>query len=353
MGQSIPAPQHEARDAHGRARIGARIEDDPRLESGQPAVLGHSRLELEEARRRRRRRQELLGAGEHQGHRTLERHRQCGGQRLEKHELAAEAAAQRRGHDAHLMLGQSERLGHLRARVEERLRRGPHRDTAEGVHRGDGHAGLEITLVDHARAVGALDHDVGLGKALDDVTASEVLRARDVGGKRFREGGASAGRPVLTQLRVIALTGALAHEGRLGTHGLERVDGRGQDLVLDLDESGGVLGHGLALRDHGDHRVADEAYPIEGERAAVAVRGILVGQGQIAPGEDTNHAGHRPSRARIHLEHARMRMVREHEPRMKHAGLNEIGGKAGETRGLLASVHAGQRLSDGRGRGHV
>src|SRR5437879_11765268 len=89
------------------------------------------------------------------------------------------------------MLGQSERLGYLRARVEERLRRGPHRDTAEGVHRGDGHAGLEITLVDHARTVGALDHDVGLGKALDDVTASEVLRARDVGGKRFQIGRAA------------------------------------------------------------------------------------------------------------------------------------------------------------------
>src|SRR5712692_9882687 len=98
--------------------------------------------------------------------------------------------------------------------------------------------------------------------------------------------------------------------------------------------------------------MADEAHPLQGERAAVAVRRILLGQGQIAAREDADPAGHGPGRARVHLDHARMRMVREHEPRVEHAGLHEIGGEAGEARGLLASIHARQRLANGRGRRH-
>ncbi len=164
---------------------------------------------------------------------------------------------------------------------------------------------------------------------------------------------ATLGGSALAQLGVVAVAAPLTHHRRLGAHGLERVDRRGQDLVLDLDQGGGVLGDRLALGHHGDHGMADEAHPLQGERAAVAVRRILLGQGQIAAREDADHAGHGPSRARIHLDHARMRMVREHEPRVEHAGLHEIGGEAGEARGLLASVHAGQGLADGRRRGHV
>src|SRR3990172_10761866 len=130
---------------------------------------------------------------------TLAGERQRGSQRLEEDELAAEAAAERRRDDAHLVLGQAQGLGDFGARVEERLGGRPHGDVAERVHLREGRARLEVALVDDTRAVGALDDDVRLGEALGDVAAREVLGARDVGPERFRERRAAAGRAVLAQ----------------------------------------------------------------------------------------------------------------------------------------------------------
>src|SRR3990170_626953 len=197
VGQAVAAAEHQAGDAEGRARIGAGVEDDARLERRQPAVLGDAGLELEDARGRGGGRQELLGAREHERDGPPESHRERRGERLEEDELAAEAAAERRRDDAHLVLGQAERFRHLGARVEERLGGGPHGDAAERVHLRHGRARLEVALVDDARAVGALDDEMRLGEALGYVAAGEVLGARDVGPERFPERRAAAGRAVL------------------------------------------------------------------------------------------------------------------------------------------------------------
>ena len=250
------------------------------------------------------------------------------------------------------MLGQAERFRDLGARVEERLCRGPHRDIAEGVDRGQRGARLEVALVHHGRAVGPLDHHVRFGKSLGDVAAREVLRAGDIGRQDLLQGPAAPRRAVLAELGLVAFTPGAPHHRRVWTHRVQSVHNRGQDLVLDDDERRGVLGHGLALGDDGRHGMADEADVVQRERAAVTVRRVLLAKRQIASGEDADHARQGRGRAPVDLDDAGAGVMREHEARVERAGLGEIGGETREAGRLLAPVHAAQRAADAGHRRH-
>ena len=67
---------------------------------------------------------------------------------------------------------------------------------------------------------------------------------------------------------------------------------RGERLVLDIHQLGGVFGEIPARRDHEHHRIADEAHPISRERAERG-RGEAGGTGRLHGSDDTLEVGGR------------------------------------------------------------
>jgi hypothetical protein len=79
------------------------------------------------------------------------------------------------------MIGKTEHVGYLGARVKERLRRGVDRDVAQRVHHHAARLRLEIALVNPTGAELTFDHDVGFAEPCPDVAALEVRAAAHVG----------------------------------------------------------------------------------------------------------------------------------------------------------------------------
>ena len=353
MRHAVVAAEHQTGDAHRGAGEGARVEDHTGAERGERAVAARARRHLDHALGRGRRGEELLRAREDHRDRTPEGHRQRGRQGLEEDELAAEAAAQRRGDHAHAMLGEPQRLGHLGARVEEGLGAGPHAELAHGVHGGHRRARLEIALVDHGGAVAALHDHPRLGEPAGHIPARVVDRAHHIGrGQRSHGLRSAAGSVHGERLLAAAPLPGLADPRRLGAHGLLGIDGRRQFLILHGDEPGRILGEGLGLRHHGRHRVAGEERPLQGQRAAVAIGRVLMAQRQVAAAEDADHAGERGGGLAVDRDDARVRVRAQDEAAVEHAGKPQVRGEAGEAGDLLASVETGQGAADGRGCRH-
>ncbi len=172
--------------------------------------------------------------------------------------LAAEAAADVRSDDAHLLLGdvqqaagqRPEEVGHLRGDVHGELRAlaGDDRDGV-ALHRHHGDA-----LVDEAAA----HDDVG---ALEHIASVSVEEAR------------GQVRPELVELH-----------GRAGLQRRLRVDHGGQRLVVDHDRLGGVGGLGHGVRQHGDHGIAHEADLALGQRRPGT--GLVQGHAERVEGGD-------------------------------------------------------------------
>ena len=260
--------------------------------------------------------------------------------------FAAECATERRGDDFHLVLGQAQHLADLRAREEQPLGARPDRQGAERIDGGQGRTGFEIALVHHGRRVAPLDDHVGLGEPSGDIAAVEVLRADHVGPHVFLQPRAPGGGAMHGQLFLAARAGRRAHAWRILAHGLDRVDGGGQDVVLDLHQRGGVLRDGRRLGGHGHHGMPREQRAIDGERRLAARRGIDLDELQITRGEDTEDARHLRRGLGVDPRDARVGVRAQDQTHVHHAGQGEVRGVAREAGHLLAAVHAAQRLSD-------
>jgi len=139
----------------------------------------------------------------------------------------------------------------------------------------------------------------------------------------------------------VAALGAavLMQDGRTRLHRRGGLEHRRQDLVAHLDQPAGALGGGFSLGDHRGHALAGEAHHIIEDVGVVGINEmVLVGGGaveparNVLPGEDVDHARHRPRFFLIDGDDARMRVRRAQHLEMQDALDRHVHGVAGAPR---------------------
>ena len=244
--------------------------------------------------------------------------------------LAAEAAADVRGDQPHLVVGELEDPGDV-AEVLDHLGRGADRDHPVGVAPGDARLGLEVGVVDELGLVLALDHRVGARQRRLDLALLEL--------------------PVGEQVAALVELGGVGVERVLGV-----VDHR-QRLVVDLDQVDGgerrVLGLGGDERD----RLAVVADDLVGEHVRACLQrpdlerlpgdvdpdGVAGNVGRRVDGDDAVEAlGGRG----VDAGEPGVRVVGALEPRVQHPRQREVGGVDRAPGHLLDRVVAGEVRAD-------
>ena len=153
-------------------------------------------------------------------------------------------------------------------------------------------------------------------------------------------------RAVGHRLARVGLGARLGHRRRAGLHGLERIDGGGQDVVLDLDQVERLLGDGQLVGGDGGHRMADEHHAVDGQDR-MGPRGRLALQlRDVGRGEDGPHAGQRPRLAGVDAHDARVRVGAAEELGVEQAAGLEIRDVLHLTGDLLGPIRAGDGEPD-------
>ena len=248
--------------------------------------------------------------------------------------LAAEPAARIRCEDAHLRERQLEHACDDALQPVRVLDRAPDGDPV-AVRGGDERMRLDGELGDHREAVGAVDDDVGRRRGGIDIAPAIVVLAKDV---RRRERVARAERRVLDERRV----------RREGSR--DRRD-RGQRLVLDPDETSGLLGgiEGLG-GDRSDRfavvvRLADRDHrPVAELRAEARDR-----LGQIRGGHRQADARDGEGRARVDRNDPRPGAVDRDELRVERPLQADVGDVDLATRHPVDAADAGRGVADAAG----
>ena len=312
------APVH-----HRRARKGAGLELEEPFGGGDLAVLFDADLDPHRRARGRPRRLEHLVAA----HRHLDRaaglFRQQRRDRLDVDDgLAAEPAADLgRGH-AQIAHRHLEQLGGQRADDEMTLARRPNLALAVGVHSRGGRMRLDIALVHRGGLELLLDHEIGVLEALLDIADGEFEPLRDIG--RLGRGRLdAAGDHVLEEQR------------RVVGHRLVDVDDVRQHLVLDPQESLGLLGDllggrgdrgdGVALVEHflARHDIAGDVPEIDRDPLRPDVLELMVGE--VGAGDHRLYPRQRRRLRGIDLLDARMGVRRAHHLAVERARQRQIG----------------------------
>ena len=294
---------------------GAVVGDGVAAQARHLAVLGRGdfRLHVEVARERRGR--EILDAILGPFHRPAGHDR--GDDRADiariGADLVAEAAADVRGDDVDLVLGDFRDQRADGADDMRRLERAPQRQLAfDLVERGDALAGLERARM-HARIDDhLLDRDVGLGERRVGRGLVARLPGEDV---------------VIVLALAVGAVGLvleiLADHRRVRRHRLERIDIDRQRLVFDLDQIGGI-GRGVAVLgdDEGDFLVLEQHLAVGQHHLHVAGERRHPGEidgFQRLGGEHRDDAGHRRGFGRVDLLDAGVGVRRAVEVAVEHA----------------------------------
>ncbi len=201
-------------------------------------------------------------------------------------DLAAEAAPDLGSHDPQLMLGNPQNAGEQQSMDMRILAGHPQRQLARGgIVLGHASSGLDGAGNHAMIARPELEDIVGVLEGLIQIAAAEL------------EQKTSVGRRIVVDL------------GSPLFHGLRLIRHRVQDLVVHLDQLGGVLGLVTVLGQHDGHAVADVPDPIPGQRRMVRRLQIAVwnepGRGygthplHILPGKDGHDSRGRPSRFHV------------------------------------------------------
>ena len=242
--------------------------------------------------------------------------------------LGAEAAADPRRADAHLVGVESERARDLALDTEHRLRRRPHgersiglgdRDAAVRLHRDRRHA-----LVLHERP----HHDVGVGEEV--VVGSSATAPDEVGAVRRKE-----------QRRAVG-------------GGRDRIGDRGKRVDLHGDCLGGVERLGEGAGEHDRDRLPDEPHPVDRQQWSlerlVARERALAGQVEIGGGPDRVDAVTLGRGRGVHRLDDTVGHMGSDEHRVQRALDLEVGHEAGaavEQAGVLRAKH---RMTEDRSR---
>ena len=337
-----PAVGERAEDGDARGQqlqVGAHVRDeaDPHAED-LPLARGADRhvLDLPTPVRGR---DVVLRAGLGPLHRPLEPPRQDQRQGLlgVDVELRAEAAADVRGDDAQLGVGDAADRGEDVAHEVRHLRRGVEGEAAaDGIGRDDDRAGLH-RRGDHALLhVAALDDHVGLGERRVDVADGE--------------------RPGVAVVRAELLV----HERGTGRERGLQVDRGGQLVVVHDHQLGGVPRRRRVARDDDRHGVPDVVDLGVGQRPVVGHEDVLGDRppggdagdevvGEVRAGEDGDDARVLPRRGRVDGGDPGVRDGAAHQGEVHRAERGDVvgpGAAAGEQRRVLATREA---LADVRG----
>jgi hypothetical protein len=312
------------------AAVRALVQDEPRLAGDDPSVPHRAGLELhDDALAALSDRAELLLAGEHELDRSL-------GGTSERRDLAlevqialgAEAPAEERHDHADVGLGHLQGLGHTGSRRVGHLRRGPDGDLVALPLRDDG-ARLDRDALRRVGDIAALDDDVGgrhrrVGVPLDDRVIRHRVAVRD-------------------DVLVLVVGREIGMDERgPRLHRLLEIGDRGQRLVVDLDQAGGLGGDlGRERRDTGDD-LALEAHDVLGEQVSILHEGAEAHVGQLVLRHDRDDAGQGARLRGVDAQDARVRVIRVAEPRVRHTGEIEVGRVPAGARDLLLAVRTNE-----------
>ena len=337
--QAVGPAKHEGGNASGRAGEAARVENHPRLHSGQRAVALHPHLQLDDGLGRRCAGEDVLGARQRQAHRPPQPKGHRRHQRLEHGKLGPERPANGQWHNLDGGFRNTERAGDGLPHAEHRLGRGVDREAvAQRRWLGQGDVRLDIRLVDHRRAVGSLQDHIGLGEALRHVAACEVAGGRDI-----RPFGRDLGLPrryraVRRQLLRLAGQAVGPHQWRALRHRQQRVHRRVQHLVLDAHSVHSIHRLGFGRRDHGRYRLTSEQHPFVGQHGVGAGAGLAGRRGQVGGGQYRHDAGHLERPAGVDAPQAGMGIRAEHQANVQQPGQLDVAAEARASRHTVAPV---------------
>ncbi len=248
--------------------------------------------------------------------------------------LGAEAAADIRGDDPHLVErdveGGRQRLAHREGGLATR----PHGELSVRLVLRDGHMRLDGHVLDVRDIEGVLRDVIRLGKALVDVALAELVVVGDVGARhRVEDRGDLVGAQVGMD------------ERRVRLHALDRVGDRRQLLVLHLDQLDRRLRDVQRLRRHrrdgfaavfrGAHR--EEVFVLEVEAAAFLI---------IVARDDALHARQLLRLRRVDAQDFRVRVGAALHLGVEHPGHPDVVHVFRLAGDLLDAVNPVDRCSD-------
>ena len=322
--QRRDADEHDVRGGGAPRGVGAVVQDRLAHASGQAALAVAPGRHADDHRLPRGRADELLLARVEDAHRLP---RVPGEQRGDDLvgvgvELRAEGAADGRLQDADVLAGDAERPGEVALHEVRHLGRRHHGQPAAAVEGGQGEARLHAAVGHELRAVGALD-DVGApGNRALGVSVAELV---------------AVGHEVVRRLLVDARRGRL--------HGLQRIEHRGQRLVVDPDERAGLLRRRLARRRHRRDLVAHAAHLVALEHGVVAQEPQLA-HAHAVGGEHAVHAGDGLRAPHVDALDPRVGMGRAQDLPVEHAGQGHVVAVARGAGHLVPRVELGHLRPD-------
>src|SRR3954471_15457176 len=189
--------------------------------------------------------------------------------------------------------------------------------------------GLERLAARAVPAQAVLHDDAGVGEVAVDLAERERALVGDVRAER-----------------VVHERGALLQR-------LLGVDDGVEQLVLDLDQVGGVLGDVARLSEHGDDALADVPDLVDGEaaprrlvRRGAEVRHRVGDLGRLRAGDDREHAGQRLRPRRVDRRDLRVGVRAAHERGVEHAAHAHVVDVAALAEQELRVLDAADRLPD-------
>ena len=166
-------------------REATRLEAQPRTEPAQPAVARGPEADLEDRGGCRVGHPEVLEPGQLDADRPAQDERRRRGQRVDDHQLAAEATAQRGTGHPDCGDRPTEEARQLGTGVEGALRRARDVEDPVAVQLGHRDLRLEVALVDPARRESAFNDDVAGSEGRVDVAPPVAAAGHDVFGDRL------------------------------------------------------------------------------------------------------------------------------------------------------------------------
>ena len=316
-------------DVDGVVGVGAGVPVHRHLLGRDLSVGAHPGLDAVGEGAATRQQAELLLPGRLQAHRPSPGlAREAGEQRLEVDaRLSAETAADMGNHHPDLVQGQPQGGAEEVADRERRLRARPDGHLVAGLPLDDRDVGLEGDVLDGGVGVLAFDDPVRGREPRVHVTLAHPGDVRDVGAWLRAEGCLHVG--IAAEVRV--------HQRRVPLDRLHRVEDRGEDLVLDVDQVDRRAGDVRSLGSHRCDRLTEMAHHVLGQDVLVddvEAEAVV----ELMPGEHRVDAAERLGPRGVDADDPGPSVRALLDLGVEHAGQHEVAGVDGVARELSGDL---------------